>query len=167
MDKLILTIWLILSVCSAWADEDDGGMFRQGRKQFSLTSSNGHAFNSNYFVIGVSVGYFVEDGLGLGFSYENWSGGNRSITKFSPYAQYVFTDVSSFQPYVGGFYRHTAVSGLPDINSVGGRVGFYFSSGQNASVSVGMVYESYLNCQESLYSSCRQSYPDVGVTLGF
>jgi hypothetical protein len=157
---------LVLSafpVCAA----AEGGMFGQGRTHFSLVGGNGYAFDNNYFVIGASASYYVLDGLGVGFSFEKWSGGNPHITKYAPFAQYVFYQASSMQPYFGGFYRHTTVDGLPDINSVGARAGINIASGSNAYVSAGIVYETYLDCQKTVYRSCRVSYPEVSLTFGF
>lgn len=131
MNRLLLTILLVLPafpVCAA----TEGGMFGQGRTQFALVAGNGYAFDNNYFVIGASVSYYVLDGLGVGLSLENWSGGGPGITKYAPFAQYVFYQASPVQPYVGGFYRHTAVGGLPGINSVGARAGIYIAAGPNA-----------------------------------
>jgi len=166
MNRLLVTMLLVFAAFQVGA-ADMGAMFGQGRSHFSLVAGNGHAFNSNYVVVGASASYFVDDGLGVGFSYESWSGGARGITKYAPFAQYVFYQGTLIQPYIGGFYRHTAINGLPDINSVGGRAGFYFSSGPNASVSAGLVYESYLDCQETVYRVCRVTYPDISLTFGF
>jgi hypothetical protein len=145
----------------------EGGMFGQGHTHFSLGVGNGYAFDNNYFIIGASVSHYVLDGLGVGFSYEKWSGGGPSITKYAPFAQYVFYQASSVQPYVGGFYRHTAIDGLPGINSVGERAGIYISAGSNAYVSAGFVHESYLDCQATVYLTCSETYPDFSFIFGF
>jgi hypothetical protein len=157
---------LVLSVFPVRAVAE-GGIFGQGSTQFSLMAGNAYAFDNNYFVIGASASYYVLDGLGVGLSLENWSGGGPGITKYAPFAQYVFYQASSVQPYVGGFYRHTAVSGLPGINSVGARAGIYIASGSHAYFSVGFVHESYLDCQETIYRTCSETYPDLGFTFGF
>lgn len=166
MNRLLVTMLLVLSAFPVRA-AGEGGMFAQGRTQFSLVAGNGYAFDNNYFVIGASVSHYVLDGLGVGLSFENWSGGDPGITKYAPFAQYVFYQASSVQPYVGGFYRHTSIAGLPGINSVGGRAGIYIASGSNASVSAGFVHESYLDCQETLYRECSVTYPEVTLTFGF
>lgn len=166
MNRLLLTVLLVLSAFPLRA-AGEGVMFGQGRTHFSLVAGNGYAFDNNYFVIGASASYYVLDGLGVGLSFENWSGGDPGITKYAPFAQYVFYQASSVQPYVGGFYRHTAIAGLPGINSAGGRAGIYIASGTNAYVSAGFVHESYLDCQETVYRSCSVTYPDVTLTFGF
>lgn len=166
MNRLLAAMLLLLSAFPACA-AGVGGMFGQGRTQFSLMAGNGYAFNDNYFVIGASVSYYVVDGLGVGLSLENWSGGGPGITKYSPFAQYVFYQASAVQPYVGGFYRHTVVAGLPGINSVGGRAGIYIASGSNASVGLGLVHESYLDCQATIYRACSETYPEISIAFGF
>ena len=149
MNKLLVTMLLGLSafpVCAA----AEGGMFGQGRTQFSLMVGNGYAFDNNYFVIGASVSHYVLDGLGVGLSFENWSGGGPGITKYAPFAQYVFYQTSSIQPYVGGE-----------------RAGINVAAGSNAYISFGFVQEVYLDCQATVYRSCRETYPDLSFTFGF
>jgi len=166
MNRLLLAMLLVLSAFPGRV-AGEGGMFGQGRTHFALMAGNGYAFDSNYFVVGVSASHYVLDGLGVGLSFENWSGGGPGIAKYAPFVQYVFYQASSVQPYVGGFYRHTAVGGLPGINSVGARAGIYIASGPNASVSAGFVHESYLDCQATIYRACRETYPEISITFGF
>jgi hypothetical protein len=163
--KKILGIILLMSAFSAYADE--GNAYGKGRKNFSIGGGNGQAFNSHYFIISASASYYAMDGLSVGASFENWSGGNHSITKIAPSVQYVFYEVPGVQPYIGGFYRHTSVSDLPNINSLGARVGINMASSSNAYVSAGLVYENYVGCQQTIYSSCHSTYPDVNFNVGF
>jgi hypothetical protein len=166
MHKLLLTILLLLPTIPARADSVDG-VFGQGSTQFSLLAGSGYAFNSDYLIIGAGVNYYVLDGLGVGLSYENWSGNGPGISKTSPSVQYVFYQTSALQPYVGGFYRHVAIDGLPGINSVGGRAGVYFTSGRRSVIGVGLASESYLNCQATIYSSCSETYPEISIIFSF
>jgi hypothetical protein len=166
MNRLLPTMLLLFSAFPVHA-AGMAGVFGQGRTQFSLVGGNGYAFDNNYFVIGASVSYYVLDGLGVGLSVEKWSRGNPGITKYSPFVQYVFSQGSSVTPYVGAFYRHTVVDGLPDINSVGERAGINIVSGSNAYISFGFVQEVYLNCQRTVYRTCSETYPDFGITIGF
>ena len=166
MNRLLVMMLLVLSAFPVRA-AGVGGMFGQGSTQFALMAGNGYAFNNNYFIIGASAGYYVLDGLGVGLSLEHWSGGGPGITKYAPFAQYVFYQVSPVQPYVGGFYRHTAVSGLPGINSVGARAGIYIPVGSNAYIGAGLAHESYLACQAAVYRTCSETYPEVSFTFGF
>ena len=166
MNRLLLAMLLLCAALPVHA----GGiaeMFRQGRTQFSLMGGNGYAFDKNYFILGASVSYYLLDGLGVGLSFENWSGNAPGITKYAPFAQYVFYQISTVQPYVGGFYRHTVVGGLPGINSVGERAGINIASGSNAYFSLGFVQEVYLDCQNTVYRKCRESYPELGFAFGF
>jgi hypothetical protein len=166
MRRLLLAVLLILSAFPAHA-ADVGGMFGEGRSQFSLMLGNGYAFDNSYFVIGASASYYLVDGLGVGLSLENWSGGGPGITKYTPFVQYVFFPASRVRPYVGGLYRHTAIAGLPGINSVGARAGVLMASGSNAFVSIGVVHELYLDCQDSIYRVCSETYPDFSLTFWF
>lgn len=166
MTRLLLTMLLVLSALPVRA-AGVGGMFEEGRSQFSLVAGNAHAFENSYFVIGGSASYYVADGLGVGLSLERWSGGGPGITKYAPFVQYVFYQASVVQPYVGAFYRHAAIAGLPDMNSAGARAGVLIGTGTNAYMSVGFVHESYLDCQETIYRVCSETYPDVTLIFAF
>jgi hypothetical protein len=167
MRRFLLTILLLLPAFPVDAAVV-AGMYGQGRAQFSLVGGNGYAYNNNYFFIGVSASYYVLDGLGVGISFEKWSNGDPGITKYAPFVQYVFYQTSSaIQPYVGAFYRHTVVDGQPDMNSFGERAGVNIVSGPNAYISLGFVQEVYLNCDEAVYVTCRETYPELGITFGF
>lgn len=161
--------WAMLLALPVWSVHAAGlgGMFDTGSSQFSLMAGNSYAFNKNYFIIGGSASYYVADGLGIGLSLENWSGNTPGITKYAPFVQYVFYRASAVQPYVGGFYRHTSIAGLPGINSVGARAGVLIASGAKAYFSLGIVQETYLNCQVSIYGVCSETYPELSLIFGF
>jgi len=166
MCRLLLTMLLVMTAFPASAS-DGAGMFGQGRTNLSLVAGNGYAFDNSYLVIGASGTYYVLDGLGVGLSLENWSGADPGITKYSPFVQYVIYQASVVQPYLGVFYRHSSISGQPSVDSVGGRAGFYFASGSNVYIGVGMVYESYTDCSNAVYSSCSSTYPEITLAFGF
>ena len=141
--------------------------FSQGHTHLSLVGGSGYAFNNNYFVIGAGASYFVLDGLSLGLHAETWNGGTPGIRKLTPSIQYVFYQVPGFQPYLGAYYRRTYIDELPDIDSTAGRAGIYISSGNNLYIGIGGVYESYLNCDETIYVKCTDSYPEFSITVAF
>jgi len=145
---------------------DVSGAFSKGRKHFTIYGGTGYAFNDDYFVLGLSGSYFIANGLNIGLAYESWSGGNPGIEKVTPSILYVFYQSQTIKPYIGAFYRRTYIENLPDLESVGGRAGVYMSSG-NAYISLGGVYESYLDCEESIYRTCDDTYPEIGITFVF
>jgi hypothetical protein len=142
------------------------GVFSKGRTHFVVTAGNGYAFDESYLVLGVGVSYYVIDGLNVGLSLESWSGSDPGMFKVTPSVQYVFHQ-APLKPYVGGFYRRAYVDGLPDINSVGARAGIYFTAGRNAYIGIGAVYESYVDCNKTVYRSCDDTYPEVSFTFAF
>ena len=166
MIRVSLAVLLVLSALPVRA-AGAGGMFEAGRSQFSLVAGNAYAFDNSYLVIGGSASYYVADGLGVGLSLERWSGDGPGITKYAPFVQYVLYQVPAVQPYVGAFYRHTAIADLPSLNSAGARAGVLIASGSNAFVSVGAVYESYMDCQESVYRVCSETHPEITLIFGF
>lgn len=139
--------------------------FKQGDMSFSLLLGSGQAFNDNYSIFGMGIGYYVVDGLRLGLEAESWTGGDISINKYSPQIQYVMAREEKLKPYIGAFYRKTSIEGFDDLNSAGGRAGIYLSSRGNYYISVGVVHESYLSCNESIYVSCSDTYPEIVFTF--
>jgi hypothetical protein len=143
------------------------GVFSQGRTSLVITGGTGYAFNESYFVLGLGVSYYVIDGLNVGLSVESWTGSDPKLTKVTPSVQYVFHQIPKLNPYIGAFYRRTYIDGLPDINSAGARAGVYLAAGRNAYFGLGAVYESYLDCNKTVYSSCSDTYPEVSFVISF
>jgi hypothetical protein len=161
-----------LAVVAAFASvpataADVAGAFGRGRMQFVISGGTGYAFNETYFVLGLGAAYYLIDGLNVGLSLESWSGADPHMYKVTPSVQYVFYQVPVVKPYIGGFYRRTYVDGLPDSNSVGGRAGAYVQAGRNAYLGAGVVYESYLDCNQTVYRSCSDTYPELSFTFAF
>ena len=163
----LVTAMLATIVSAPVAAADVAGVFSQGRTHFSVVGGSGSAFNDSYFVLGVGVSYYLVDGLNVGLSAESWTGGDPGITKLTPSVQYVFYQVPNVSPYVGAFYRRTYIDNLPDLDSVGGRAGVYVAAGRNAFVGFGAVYESYLDCDTTLYKDCSDTYPEISFTFAF
>jgi hypothetical protein len=135
--------------------------------RLSVLVGNGYAFNESYFVMGVGVGYFIAKGLELGLDAESWSGASPHISKISPEVRYVVPTDSTMRPYVGAFYRRTMIDSYDDLDSTGGRAGVYFISGQGSYFGIGAVYEKYLSCNEAVYRSCSDSYPELIFAFAF
>jgi hypothetical protein len=50
---------------------------------------------------------------------------------------------------------------------VGARAGVYLKAGRNAYIGIGAVYESYIDCNSSVYRSCNDTYPELSFTIAF
>ncbi len=135
--------------------------FQQGRQSISIVVGSGTAFRENYIILGAGYGYYVLDGLELGIGAQFWLNGDPSITKVSPQIKYVFTQPKTVKPYVGAFYRRTYTEGLDDLNSIGYRAGLNFMGRGNFYFGAGFVYEEYQDCNETVFSSCSESYPEI------
>ena len=156
-----------LSFASSADAQQVAGAFSQGRTHFVVTAGSGSAFDETYFVLGIGVSYYLIDGLSVGLNYENWSGGDPGIYKITPSVQYVFHQMQTVKPYAGAFWRRTSIDGLDDLDSVGGRAGAYLAAGRNMYIGAGLVYESYLDCEKSVYRSCSSTYGEVTFTVAF
>ena len=157
----------VISTPAAYA-ADVAGAFGQGRTHVVVSGGTGSAFNQNYLVLGLGASYYLIDGLNVGLLAESWSGNDPHFYTITPSVQYVFFQVPRVKPYVGAFYRRTFYSSnLPAIDSVGGRAGAYLAVGRNAYVGLGAVYESYLDCNSSVYRNCSVTYPEVSFTIAF
>ena len=139
--------------------------FAKGDMGVSITLGSGQAFNDNYTILGAGVGYYLVDGLKLGLDVEVWSGGDVSIKKISPQVQYVFSREKKLKPYVGAFYRKTSIDGFDDLNSAGGRAGLFFSNQGSYYMGIGIVHETYQSCDESVFASCSDTYPELSFTF--
>ena len=144
-----------------------GGAFSQGRTHLYVTGGSGSSFGENYFVLGVGVEYYLINGLSAGLAYESWSGADPGFTTITPSVRYVFYGVKSLKPYVGAFYRRTDIDGLPSLDSLGVRAGAYVQAGRNTYIGFGGTYESYLDCQTSVYHKCDSIYPELSFAVVF
>lgn len=157
----------VAASAAAAADVGAAGAFSRGRMHFVVTAGSGSAFDESYLVLGIGASYYLVDGLSVGAHYESWTGADPDLSKFTGSLQYVFHQMQAVKPYLGGFYRRTNVGGLPDLDSVGGRAGVYIGAGRNAYLGLGVVYESYLDCNETVYRSCDGTYGEVTFTIAF
>jgi hypothetical protein len=143
------------------------GAFSQGRTHFYVSGGAGTSFGEDYFVLGAGIDYFLLDGLSAGLAIESWSGADPGITKFTPSVRYVFYGVPAVKPYVGAFFRRTNIDGQPSLDSVGARAGAFVQAGRNTFFGFGMTYESYLDCQPSVYVECDSTYPELSFAVVF
>ena len=157
-----------LLLCAALpADAAGRDPFADGSMRLSVLVGNGYAFDESYLVVGVGFGYFIARGLELGLDGESWSGSTPGITKVSPALRYVVPTNSVVRPYVGAFYRRTMIDNYDDLDSGGGRAGIYFMSGQGSYFGLGAVYEKYFSCDEAIYRSCSDTYPEIIFAIAF
>jgi hypothetical protein len=141
--------------------------FASGSMRASVVVGNGYAFDESYIIVGVGFGYFFATGLELGLDAEFWTSGDPGITKLSPAVRYVVPTKGAVRPYIGAFYRWTMIDNYDDLNSTGGRAGIYVVSGQGSYFGAGAVYEKYLSCDESVYRSCSDTYPEIIFAIAF
>jgi len=163
---ILLVCFAVPGLVSA-ATADVRGVFSKGRTHIAIHGGTGYAFDDDYFVFGVSASHYLANGLSFGLAAESWSGGEPDILKVTPTILYVFYQADVIKPYIGAFYRRTYIENLPDLDSAGGRAGILMSQGRNAYLGVGAVYESYLDCDETVYQSCDDIYPEVSLTFAF
>ncbi|MBW2219857.1 MAG: hypothetical protein JRF40_10260 [Deltaproteobacteria bacterium] len=71
------------------------------------------------------------------------------------------------RPYIGTFYRRVFIDSFDDLDTVGARAGVYFMPDQKWFIGVGAVYESYLDCDDTIYSSCDDIYPEITFSFSF
>jgi hypothetical protein len=159
---IFVSFGMALPAESAGRDPFAGGSMRA-----SVLVGNGYAFNESYVIIGVGFGYFFAKGLELGLEGEYWTSGDPGITKLSPSVRYVVPTNGAVRPYVGAFYRWTTIENYDDLNSTGGRAGIYILSGQGSYFGAGVVYEKYLSCDEAVYNSCSETYPEILFAIAF
>ena len=147
-----------------------GTAFSKNSTSVAVVIGSGSAFNDNYTILGLGVGYYVTEGLELGIDLQHWISGDPSITKVSPQIRYVFTQPKVIKPYVGAFYRRTSFGDykgieLDDQDSFGYRAGAYFSTNNRVYVGGGVVYEEFKDC--SRLTDCSTTSPEILFTVSF
>jgi len=174
INKLLILLFLSAASHSVnAATVGSGGVstaFSANSTTVGVVLGSGSAFNDDYFILGVGVGYYVVDGLELGIDAQHWFSGDPSITKVSPQIRYVFTQPKTIKPYLGAFWRRTFYGDyngidLDDQDSFGYRAGAYFSSDNRVYIGAGIVYEEYTDCPSS--TDCSTTYPEILFTVSF
>ncbi len=155
------------------ASAGTGGLmtsFSKNSTSVAFVIGSGSAFNDDYTVLGLGVGYYVAEGLELGIDLQRWISGEPTITKVSPQIRYVFTRANTVKPYVGAFYRRTHFGDyngieLEDRDSYGYRAGAYLSSRNGVYIGAGVVYEEFKDCNR--LTECSTTNPEVVISFSF
>lgn len=165
--RVAAIVLLLCGVASAQVVEPEPikTPFDQGRMGLSVGGGSQTSFGFRYFVVGAGFGYFVLDGLELGASAQQQFGDGPNISMLSPSVRYLVQPLvgrSPVIPYVGTFYKHWFIgSGYDDVDTLGGRAGLVFVSGQIV-LGLGIVYERIVSeCTEE----CASVYPDFTISL--
>ena len=159
---------IFLLPLTAHAASDSGPHpFAAGVARLSLALGGATAFNRDYSIIGMGVGYFVADGIEAGLDAERWFGNSPRIEQVSPQLRVVINVDGNFKPYVGAFYRRTHIESYRDLDTVGGRAGLYFLAGRNAYLGLGIAQDFHLNCDRNVYASCAETFPEILVAVMF
>lgn len=165
----VITLFVLILIASlpAFVSDTQADPFNKGSRRVSIVAGSGRTFSNDYLIIGLGAGYYVLNGLELGLDGEAWLGGDPDIYKLRPQAKYILPIQSRFRPYVGAFYNHSFIDHYDDLDTIGGRGGVYFIQEERWFLGVGAVYESYLNCDDKIYSSCDDIYPEITFSFSF
>ncbi|MBW2611319.1 MAG: hypothetical protein JRE12_02990 [Deltaproteobacteria bacterium] len=165
--SVILIISILSAVVFVSVGDTRAGAFEKGSSRASIVVGSGWTLDNSYVILGLGAGYYVFDGLEIGLDGEAWLGGDPDIYKLSPQMKYTLPVQSRVRPYVGAFYSHIFIDGYDDLDTTGVRGGVYFTSDEKWFFGVGAVYESYLNCDDTILSSCDNIYPEVSFSFSF
>ncbi len=164
---IIMFAFLLVATLPVCVPDIQAEPFKKGSHRGSIVAGSGRTFANDYIIIGLGAGYYVLDGLELGLDGEAWLGGDPDIYKLSPQVKYILPTQSRLRPYVGAFYNHLFIDHYDDLDTIGGRGGVYFMQDKQWFFGVGAVYESYLNCDDTIYSSCDDIYPEITFSFSF
>ncbi len=166
---LMVLCFLLLSAAAAVHAEIDGdaGPFRKGSIRMTLLIGSGTAYRNDYTIFGLGGAYYAADGIEVGLDGEAWSGADPRIYRVSPGVRYIFYSAQTIKPYVGAFYRHSFVEGLSDRNAVGVRAGGIILTGERSYVGAGVASSVYLNCTDTAYQSCGETYGEILIGFTF
>lgn len=160
-----LVLPALLFASTGHAYESDA--FDKGTRRLTILAGSGTAFDESYFIIGAGIGYYIADNLELGIDAESWSGGTYGVYRVSPAVRYALPSRSEARPYIGAFYQRTFISELPDRDAVGGRAGVFWLTGQRTYFGAGLVHTRTLNCDQSIYRPCSDTYPEIVIAFRF
>ena len=143
------------------------GPFGKGTRRASFTAGWGRSFGEDYLLLGLGVGYFFRNNMALNLGLETWALNDPNVTKFTPELQIVVPRPRGPRPYLAGFWRRAWIEDEPDLSSIGGRVGIYNKIAGRSAAGIGAVYEHYLDCNDTVYNSCSQVYPEAVFGVSF
>lgn len=149
------------------AKQQPTGPFGKGTRRATFTAGWGRSFGEDYLLLGLGVGYYIRNGVAFNIGLETWALNDPNVTKLTPELQIVVPRPRGPRPYLAGFVRRAFIEDLDDMSSIGGRVGIYNKVGARSAGGIGAVYEHYLDCDESIYSSCSQVYPEAVFGVSF
>lgn len=143
------------------------GPFGKGTRRASFTAGWGRSFGDDYLLLGLGMGYFFRNNMALNLSLEKWLGSDPNVTKFTPEIQMVVPRPRGPRPYLAGFWRRAWIEDADDLSSIGGRAGIYNKIAGRSAGGIGVVYEHYLDCNDDIYNSCSQVYPEAVFGVSF
>lgn len=143
------------------------GPFGKGTRRASFTAGWGRSFGDDYLLLGLGMGYYFRNNMALNLSLEKWLGSDPNVTKLTPELQVVVPRPRGPRPYLAGFWRKAWIEDEPDLTSIGGRAGIYNKIAGRSAGGIGVVYEHYLDCDDDIYHSCSQVYPEAVFGVSF
>jgi hypothetical protein len=162
-----MAMFLLLQVSAQAAWGQESHPFTAGTARLSIAFGGATAFNQDYSVFGLGVGYFVADGIEVGLDAEQWFGNSPRIKQVSPQLKLVINTAGKVKPYVGAFYRRTHIENYRDLDTVGGRAGVYVLAGRNMYFGAGLAEDVHLNCDRTVYASCSETFPEILIAVMF
>lgn len=142
----------------------DAGPFAAGKSNLSLIAGG----SNQAIVLGGGFGYYVVDGLELGFQGSYifaQRDGVEDLAQLSPSVTYTAWQPRSVKPYFGGFLTHNIVGEL-SWTSVGARGGVAIRTGSGI-IRAGVAYESSLDCAQTNDAryECEGIVPEIGFLI--
>jgi hypothetical protein len=145
----------------------EAASFQQGSVRMSIMLGSGTAFQQDYTILGIGLGYYVADGIEAGVDIESWHCNDPRITRLSPQVLYVHQMTEMPNPMPVCSTAGPSSANTIDINNAGARTGLLFLYGRKASLGLGLAYESHLNCDRTVYDACADTYPELRVAIMF
>jgi hypothetical protein len=112
-------------------------------------------------------GYFVADGIEAGLNTETRFGNEPRITQKGPLIRIMVNTADALIPYAGIVPRRTFIENHQDSDSIGARVALFYAAGQNAFFGAGVIHETHLSFDRTVYSSCSKTYPELSIAFLF
>jgi len=123
MFLVLCLAWAFLPSAAYAASGAGTSAFKARTARLSVLAGGNTAFDQNYTIVGIGVGYYVADGIEAGLDAALWSGAHPRIYEAGPQLRFVLNASEVLKPYAGIFYRRTVIEGYRDADTAGGRAG--------------------------------------------
>ena len=144
----------------------DPGPFAAGSPRVSIALGTSTGPGAIRYEAGASAGYYLINGIELGLRVRASFGEGTNYQVAQPYALAVAYMTPIAHPYIGPFYTHYFIGdGLPDVDSVGIRLGLFVNPPDTNIVMGGGAASEWILSECD--TECHRWRPEISIGISF